>query len=430
MTRPKDIDSVLEAWFLDGPSEMPDRLFEAVFDRVERVPQRRLARLKLRFAEMSTTARWIAAAAAAILVVGFGLVAFGRAPDSSNVASSPSPSASPSASASAIPVPAELRHPFIGALRQHPDIQASQDRSVITFASLSFAYNDTYFLSTASSPAANQIQLVAQNVAGGCAVGDVGLYSWALSPGGSKLTVTADSDACSSRAAVIAGEWQRSACRRSDNFCLGALEPGRYSSQYFTPALKKDATWRADFGALSYTVPEGWANSGDWPDTYTLMTAAAYASGAPNEGRVVPDQITLLARPAAAILHADCAERPEPGVGISAKELVAWIMSHPGIVATPAGSMKIDGLDATIIDLRLAPDWTETCDDQQPFIAAPLYIGAYHWSVNEGDRFRTVLLDLPGGNAVAIVVDSEDPATIDALVDRAMPIISSFDFTP
>jgi hypothetical protein len=430
MTRHRDIEPVLDAWFVDGPSEMPDRLFQAVFDQVERVPQRRLARLHLRFTEMSVTARWIAAAAAAILVVGFGLFAFGRAPDSSNVAASPPPSPSPSASPAVVPLPSELRHPFLGALRQHPDIPASQDRSVITFASTSFAYNDTYFRSSASALAADQIQLVAQNVAGGCAVGDVGLYSWALSPGGSKMTLTADNDSCPSRAAVIAGEWQRSVCRNPDNFCLGALEPGRYSSQFFAPALEKGATWRADFGALSYTVPEGWANYGDWPDTYTLMTAAAYSSGAQNEGQVVPDQITLLARPAAAILHANCAERPEPGVGTSAQELAGWIMSHPGLVATPAGSMKIDGLDATIIDLRLAPDWTETCDDQQPFIAAPLYVGAYHWSVNDGDRMRTVLLDLPGGNAVAIVVDSEDPAALDALVDQAMPIISSFNFTP
>jgi hypothetical protein len=59
-----------------------------------------------------------------------------------------------------------------------------------------------------------------------------------------------------------------------------------------------------------------------------------------------------------------------------------------------------------------------------------LFVGAYHWALPAGDRLRTVLLDLPGGNAVAIMVDSEDPATIDALVDQAMPIISSFDFTP
>ncbi len=323
-----------------------------------------------------------------------------------------------------------LRRTSAGAVRQHPDISASQDRSILTLTASSFAYNDSYLVSTASSQDADTIQLVARNIAGGCAVGDIGLYSWAISPGGSKLTLTADNDACESRAALIAGEWQRSACKNTENLCLGTLEAGRYSSQFFTPALKAGETWRADFGALSYTVPDGWANQGDWPATYALTTQAAYASGAPYEGRVVPDEITLLARPAAAILHANCAEEPEPGVGTSAQELVAWITSHPGLIATPAGSMKIDGLDATIIDLRLSPDWTETCPDQPPFIAAPLYVGEYHWSVNEGDRIRTVLLDLPGGNAVAIIVDSEDPATLDALVNQAMPIISSFDFTP
>ena len=72
MNRHPDIDRTLEAFFLDGPSQMPDRLFQAVLDQVERVPQRRLTRLKLRFTDMSTTARWIAAGAAAVLVVGVG----------------------------------------------------------------------------------------------------------------------------------------------------------------------------------------------------------------------------------------------------------------------------------------------------------------------------------------------------------------------
>ena len=41
MTRERDIERVLEAWLEPGPSVMPDRVFDAVLDRIEREPQRR-----------------------------------------------------------------------------------------------------------------------------------------------------------------------------------------------------------------------------------------------------------------------------------------------------------------------------------------------------------------------------------------------------
>ena len=40
MTRDQDIERVLERWFTEGPTQMPDRLFEYV-DHIDRLPQRR-----------------------------------------------------------------------------------------------------------------------------------------------------------------------------------------------------------------------------------------------------------------------------------------------------------------------------------------------------------------------------------------------------
>ncbi len=81
-----------------------------------------------------------------------------------------------------------------------------------------------------------------------------------------------------------------------------------------------------------------------------------------------------------------------------------------------------------MLDLAVADDWTETCDTANPFVAAPVLIGDYHWALAKGDRIRVILVDLPAGTTVAITVDVEDPATFDTLVAESMPIIESFDF--
>ena len=54
MTRERDIERVLEAWLEPGPSEMPDRVFEAVLDRIEREPQRRTLPFIRRFHPMTS----------------------------------------------------------------------------------------------------------------------------------------------------------------------------------------------------------------------------------------------------------------------------------------------------------------------------------------------------------------------------------------
>lgn len=96
MTRDRDIERVLETWFADGASEMPDRLFDGVVDRIEHVHQRRVARIKRALYAPKQSVRIAVAMAAVIViaVVGFALLGGSL---SSNVASSPSPSASPPA---------------------------------------------------------------------------------------------------------------------------------------------------------------------------------------------------------------------------------------------------------------------------------------------------------------------------------------------
>ena len=431
MKRRGDIEGVLEAWFLDGPLEMPDRLFDAVFDQVERVPQRRLARLRLRFSDMSSTARLAAAGAAAVLVVGFGFAVLGRSPEAVPGASPPpsgTPSASPSSELSQ-GVPAQLAYAFLGPNRTVAGIPPG-DRSIIDLYGGDFVYSSGQgnYLRSDVAGAGNELVLTLQNALGECAEGEVGRYTWSTSPGGSTLQFEAVTDSCQPRLEALPGAWQRAACRDPQNSCLGPVEAGSYASMYVTPALAADAEWQADFGALRYTVPDGWANSADWPDHYALMRAGAYSAGETGDGPVAPDTITLLVRPGAARLHSECSEENEPGVGGTRADLEAWILAHPGLVATRQPDVSIDGNPATVLDLAVADYWIETCDETAPFVAAPVFFSGYHWALAKNDLMRVVLVDLPAGTTAAIAIDVESPSTFDALVAEAMPIVESFDF--
>jgi hypothetical protein len=103
MTRDREIERVLEHWLSEGPARMPDHVFTTVIDRIDRVPQRRLARLMTRFASMSIQLRIASLAAGAVVVVGV-LAGVGLLRTSgSNVGNPPTsrPSAQPSLSPSA-----------------------------------------------------------------------------------------------------------------------------------------------------------------------------------------------------------------------------------------------------------------------------------------------------------------------------------------
>ena len=430
MKRHGDIDGVLEAWFLDGPSEMPERLFEGVLDRIERVPQRPLARLQLRFTDMTATTRWLTAGAAAVLVVGIGFAALGRGPGPGPGAS-PSPSASETPSPStgiALQIPEELRHPFLGPVRTVDGVPTA-DVSQFSFTSRTFVYHNGIadFLLAAAGVEGDEIVIHSGAASPGCEDGDEGRYPFSTSPGGSILTIEPGTDDCAPRTQAVPGTWQRSACSNPDNWCLGIVEAGTYASQYFDPVAPTSDDARPSFGRLTFTVPDGWANNDDWPSMYGFMRASSYASGGVNEGQTAPDTFTLLARPSAASLD-NCADAAEPGVDGDVQSLAAWIRAHPGLVVTEQPDIAVDGLTGTVLDLAVRDDWAETCDEQDPFIAAPVFVGDYHWAVAKGDRLRVILLSVPAGATVAITVDPEDPAAFDSLNAETLPIIESFDF--
>ena len=99
MTMDRDIELVLDHWFVDGPTEVADRVVADALLTIDRTPQVRPAMLRPRRLTMNQFLRFAAAPVAAVVVVALAVSYFAR-PSVPPVTSSPSiPTPSPTASA-------------------------------------------------------------------------------------------------------------------------------------------------------------------------------------------------------------------------------------------------------------------------------------------------------------------------------------------
>jgi hypothetical protein len=423
MTDERDFDRISRAWLDLMPSEAPDRAVAAVLQAVETTPQVRRAwrRPFERNPNMNRLLMVAAVAAAAILAVGGGLW-LTRSDGPPIGVSSPTPVPSASSSAST-PVPSQLQATWMG---DHNDLVAAEAGSAIVMEGTglhltqSAGSDATYLWSAASATSAQQLRLETQITGDGCEKGAVGDYSWSVSPSGRILTITAERDACSNRAAAVAGTWWRMACPTADDNCLGTLDAGTYKSQFITPHLDPDS-WRPIFGAVTYTVPDGWANAADWPGTFDLTPAAEVPAGETDVSRMV----SLSTHPTAMRQDKPCSDTVQPGVGRSVADLTSWIRTLPGLVSAAPTAITIDGHPGQAIDIRLDPSWKKKCaGDTEPkltFLNPGIFIGP-------GQRERMILLDLGGGDVIAIGLWTRDQAVFDAFIAEALPIVESFRF--
>ena len=387
MTRNDDFIGQLEGYLeeYEGSTPLPDDVRDVIRAQLPSIQQRAAWWPAQRVESMNLMLRYGIAAAVIAVVAAIGFSLFNNVGEDT---APPAPSADEPATA---PIPEALRHPFVGLPRELPGINTSGvDRFVITLDASTLVLNENLLSSTAATNGSSLLLVTAADSVSGCEVGDEGTYDYSVSPGGSILTIETGDDACAARAVALPGRWQRSECRNPANFCLGSLEAETYSSVFFEPRPIDGVAWRARFGAFTFSVPEGWAASDDWPEKYQLVPEEEYATFDRTTvcSDVCPDQISLWAAPRAAA--ESCADGAlAPGVGGSAAELRDWILAHPGLVAGQPQAITLAGLSATAIDLEVSPDWTGTCDPNNPFVGVPLFVGEYHIAVAAGDRYRT-----------------------------------------
>ena len=288
------MDELFDTWMDQGPTVAPSRIAEATRAEIRTTHQRRATWWPVRRPmTMNTTLRFAVAAAVVTLaaLVGFTFL-------NNQIGTEPTPTPNPSESASG-PLPAGLNHPFIGEPRSIPGLTSDPAAAILNFDGTTFRFGTgqrDILISEAAVTDSGQLILTTVVTRDGCNAGDEGLYDFSFSPGASHMTITGTDD-CAARLAALVGTWQTSDCRNEDNFCLGNLEAGSYSSQYFEP--RPLGAWAPRFGALTFTVPEGWAATNDFPENYSLETQAAYATDTPGADGCsdCPDGIGVWAAP-------------------------------------------------------------------------------------------------------------------------------------
>jgi hypothetical protein len=440
MTYERDFDRVARAWLSLGPDEAPDRAVSAVLEAVASTPQvRRPARWPTwRLFDMNRLPI-LAGATAVVVVIAGGLLLMDRRTDPSIGAPTTSPSVAPSSSAGA-EVPAELRYRWIGEPRDVPPF-GEHTRTALDLTSGDYYFTATDLGEQMRSSAAvlpdGTLRLETGDAAVPCDAGDVGVYRYALSPGGTRLSVTADAvDDCASRSAAITGDWIRTACKNEESGCWGELEAGTYPTQYIRPRLDTGEIWEPLLGDMTFTVPEGWANAEDWPTAFRLTPATDYAledAGGPPEG--ASHSLLVWARPAANVQDESCAIAVDPNVERTPDALVDWISGLPAIEATTPQDITVDGYPGRWVDIAVAADWTGSCPfvpDGTPAVSLLTEVvpAGEGWaqSIAGEERMRLVFVDLGDGDTVLFMVDSTDPTRFDDLAAASMPIIESFDF--
>ena len=462
MSTERDIERILDAWLAPGPNEMPDRLYHDAIDRIERTPQRRAAWPR-RFPTMFSMSKLPLAAAVAALAIGLATVGLwqgrdGPGPaDQAPAATTPSSSPSPDAGSFVDGAPEALRGSWSAAPRGDiPGLFLS--KSIASWAidsSFHTNFQDSSLGSRVITTGPDTFRL--ENVFGGqgCPQGSVGDYAWTLGDHGTSVTIGVLSDDCAARADYLDGAWSRTSCDLGWS-CLGRLEPGRHESAIFDPRAASEPRV-ARPGAVSYEVPEGWANADDWHHSLMLVPDSGFQRLL-QDPNVWPDQVRIWSTPVTAITleGSACEWRVDPEGGRTVESLAAWLSSHPDLMATSATPISIDGHEGLVVDIDLAIDESTACP--APFedsdgvkvpgvpILGDLTSGTPDgrhladwdsggWDFGPGgicadclsDPQRIILLDLDG-QPLVILVDSEKPEDQAAFVERAMPIIESLRF--
>jgi hypothetical protein len=103
MTHERDIERILDHWFADGPDVAPDRVLDAVADRIERQSQQPAWRLRLKETPVNGILKPLLAVAAVIVVavIAYSVLPFGSRSVGGQPSASPSPSPSQISSPSA-----------------------------------------------------------------------------------------------------------------------------------------------------------------------------------------------------------------------------------------------------------------------------------------------------------------------------------------
>jgi hypothetical protein len=201
------------------------------------------------------------------------------------------------------------------------------------------------------------------------------------------------------------------ACENDLAGCAGPLAAGTTRTVHFNPAFQ-------------YTVPTGWVNGIDIDDVFTLTRPDWNAEIAVFSG-VVPAEATT-----------ECTIVAKPGAGTTVDAWITFMTTHPGIVASQAQEVSMNGTTVQAFDLRSNPDWEPPCPSNLYPGRIPLIklsAGSAGTESSDGlglnDALRLRAYVIGAGNETVIVTLYSYEASAEALVsavELAEPVISTF----
>ncbi len=426
MTRDQDIERVLDQWFAEGPTQMPSRFLDNTLDRIDRAPQHRLA-LRSRLPNMTVTARLAAVAAAIAIAVGVVFVVprlLGAG------------TAVPTGAVTPVVDPAMLMAKWTSVGdRAFPGFPADAfadlkiDATTLSMSgwkgpidsSWSLTAPDRHLVVTMRTTQAN---LTMQHF--DCRPGQEGSYTVGLSADGRTMTLTPVGESCSPRADILAGDWTRWPCPNPDSVCGPELDPGLHHSSFTAPGDPNSPTSPAHvLSGYSYVVPAGWSSI--WNGL-----------GRPNDPGTMSISLTVDVAPHSQA--ANCPDAVEPGVGSTPADLATWLQGLPGLVTTTPTPVTIGGHSGLLMDVSVAPAWRLVCQQFYPDAPhrsvftftdradAPSKV--HIRSELEGDAHsRYILLAFGAAHTLLIEISAPDEASWNDLVQAAMPIVETFEFT-
>ena len=434
MTRDEDIGRVLDEWFVEGPTQMPGRFFNATFDRIDRVPDRQFVP---GFPRLSTASRRRGlAAAAAVLVLTVG-VAGASVMQNGGVGAAPSPLPSPSASPTIDPSAIETKwssvgeRPIMGHGSDLTSVEITFDAASLAIDSFPGSVDNGWSLSGPGNRLAVRMQSTFPTLKKywNCEAGQEGTYDVSLSTDGEVMTLAATTvDTCSTRGLILEGSWTRWPCPNPKSLCEPELAPGAHDGK-FTPYDDGNGGHGPPpfLDGFSYTVPAGWSELDDstflvrWNDPGT-MSVNTILDVAPHTQ------------------DATCPDAADKGAGRTVAAMADWLTRVPGLATTTPVPIEIGGHQGLVIDVSVVPGWTTpqcqfndegpmvmTFADPAPVADGGVFVREY---VSGEGRARYVLLDLGTGHNLLIEIKAPDEATWDELVRAAMPIVQTFRFMP
>ena len=441
MTQERDFDRIARAWLETGPNEAPDRAVAAVLAASATTPQMRQTWRWPVWRPITMTPRTFSLIGALVIALVIGTTLAVGQPG-------PRPSPTPTAGASATPFAASASgpstgyQPLVGTWIGRPKTLSTLQRIPILRAS--FAPGGQWdpvgsgieagSYQSMIQVSGDQITVVAAVHQTACAPGDVGTYRFATSPGEDRFSTTLISDPCDDRSTLFAGDWVHDACTTPsqilgpDGVCYGDLEQGTYRS----PAVDlRDDVAAGSVppidGALTFTVPPGWAHVVEDANRFWLMKSVDYTDL--DSAALKDASIYVFGKPKPASEAEGCPGEAQPGVGTSVDDLTAFVTRLPGIRSSAPTDITINGRHARWFDIRVDPSWTTDCPWTDGVPAVPyVYANSGIDYVAGPARDRVVFVDIGHGDTVLIQIHVEDPTRFDAFAADAMPIIQSFEF--